>query len=192
MNRKSLFAVAALAASLYSAVAFADQPQAAAAAPQAEQGQATPPASADAKPQPGPAASAQTPQKPQDVKKPAVVPPMMAAVKELKAKQEVLKKLVEDFKANPTEDGKAKIATQVGASLDDVVKIREMRIESEKASVEKLKKDRDAFIYKTVERLLATKQTAKADAGKEKPASETAKPVQAAKQDAESSAAAGK
>ena len=188
MNRKSLFAVAALAASLYSAVAFADQPQAAAAAPQTEQGQATSPASA----QPGTAASAQAPQKPQDVKKPAVVPPMMAAVKELKAKQEVLKKLVEDFRANPTEDGKAKIATQVGASLDDVVKIREMRIESEKASVEKLKKDRDAFIYKTVERLLATKQTAKADAGKEKPASETAKPVQAAKQDAESSAAAGK
>ena len=196
MNRKSIVAAATFGVSLWAFALFADQaqPQPSAGTPPADQGQPT--AAADTKtPQDAPAPNAAPAKKPQDGKSQMIETPITSSIKDLKGQQDVLKKLVEDFKANPTEDGKAKIITQVGVNFDHVIKIREMRLESEKDSIDKMKKERDLFIYKTVESLLAAKPSsaAKADADKDKSPAKTAKPEEpAAKQGSESSATAGK
>ena len=176
LKMRGILAAAVVAASFCAVAAYADQAQ--------------PAASTATQQIPAvPVAPGATGAKHQDGRMPGMGQ-MSPAMKEMMAQQEELKKLIDAYKANPTDEGKAKVIAQANASFDYALKMREENLEKEKASIESFKKNKDVLVGKAVERMLSGKpvgapEMPKDDASKLK-GIEMAKPAAAAK---ESSAA---
>ena len=83
--------------------------------------------------------------------------PNAAEMQARQAKYNEIRKLVAEYKANPTEENKAKISALAASDFDQAIKYREARLEQEKAAIEKMKKDRETMISKAVEHLLSSR-----------------------------------
>jgi len=74
-----------------------------------------------------------------------------------KADREAFKKLVEDYKANPSDDLKAKIREKVANCFDARVKASEGKIACMTQKLADVKKDKDATVDKIVEKVITSK-----------------------------------
>ena len=80
-----------------------------------------------------------------------------------KASREEFKKLVEDYKANPTDDAKAKIRAKIAERHDAMLKAKEARLAEFTQKLADAKKDKDTAVDAILEKVLSKDKDAKGD-----------------------------
>jgi hypothetical protein len=78
-----------------------------------------------------------------------------------KAEREAFKKLLDDYKANPTDELKGKIRESVASRFDAQLKAKEVRLAEMSKKLEDVKKDKDSFVDKTLDKVLSGKDQPK-------------------------------
>ena len=88
-------------------------------------------------------------------------PKFESFTEELKKNQEELKPLLEQYKANPTDENKAKIRAKISEKYDAKIRMRESQLEKLNTALESIKKSKDSDIDKELDGVISGKVPSK-------------------------------